>query len=68
MMAKKPAIQPPIKAYVADANVTSEGNEVPMETIEVTVEEEVYLSETTKAEMAAGAALVRQRAAEAKTE
>lgn len=47
-MARKTAI----KDYVADMDVTSAGSTEP----EVVVEEEIFMSETTRAELAAGAA------------
>lgn len=53
-MAKKPAIQ----EYAADMDVTSEGSTEP-----VVVADEIFMSESTKAEMAAGAALVAKIAA-----
>lgn len=60
MMAKKPAI----KEYAADMDLTSVGS-TDEEIIEAPAAEEIFMSESTKAEMAAGAAHIAKIAAEA---
>lgn len=60
-MAKKPAIQ----AYAADMDVTPVGSTEPEA---VVVEEEIFMSESTKAELAAGAARLAALAAVAVSE